>query len=256
MVKRKKLLFFLVAFGVLIFILLLIKINKKPMTPISSLPKQESIRQAAVAGSFYPADTKVLKAKLENFLSQAKPITTSGQLKILIVPHAGIDYSGEVAAWGFKQAEGKDYKRIIILGASHQAYLDYAALDDSDAWETPLGKVDIDKDLVKVLVSQEEKIKVDSSPHRDEHSLEIELIFLQEVFSGFKIVPILVSQPSDETIDYLAKKISQNLDDQTLLVVSSDLSHYPSWETANRVDKQTIEAIISGKKDNFERTIK
>lgn len=217
---------------------------------------QKQIRRPAVAGSFYPDSLQQLDTKLTDLFNQVGTVSAIGKLRILIVPHAGIDYSGRVAAWGFKQLEGKDYKKIILLGASHRAYFDHVVVDESSSWETPLGRVEIDWDLAQAIIDKSKKITKDSNPHREEHSLEIELIFLQKVLSNFKIVPILVSQPEDKTIDYLAQKISQNLDEQTLLVVSSDLSHYPTWELANKVDQQTIVSILTGKKETFEQTVK
>lgn len=256
---QKKLFFFLVIFFIFLLalsmIIKIIKTNKKQKSSVLP-PQEKTVRRPAVAGSFYPADSQQLNTKLKDFLNQAEPISVTGKLRILIVPHAGIDYSGRVAAWGFKQVEGGGYKQVILLGASHRAYFDHVAVDDSSSWETPRGSVEIDQDLVKAIVEENKKIVNDSVPHKEEHSLEIELIFLQKVLSDFKIVPILVSQPSEETIDYLAQKISQNLDEETLLVVSTDLSHYPSWETAVQVDNRTIEAILLGKKDDLEPTIK
>lgn len=217
--------------------------------------KQMSIRKAAVSGSFYPASTQILESKISGFLSKTKKIPQEGKLRILIVPHAGIDYSGNVAAWGFGQIDKKEYQRVILLGASHRAYFDHAAIDGSNSWETPLGKVDIDHDLIDAFIDENYKIRIDSRPHLDEHGLEIELIFLQKVLTDFTIIPVLVSNPSEGTIKSLADKISQYLDEKTLLVVSTDLSHYPPWQIANHVDNETIESILAGKKGIFERKI-
>lgn len=173
----------------------------------------------------------------------------------MFVPHAGISYSGNTAASGFKQIEGKNYSRIILLGSSHRHLFSHAAVFDQGSWKTPLGNVKIDENLATAILDKKYNITADISPHNEEHSLEVELIFLQKVLKNFRIVPILVSQSSDELINNLAQKISDNFDDQTLLVVSSDLSHYPTWETANLVDKQTIKAILTGKKELFERSI-
>lgn len=217
---------------------------------------QGQVRQAAVAGSFYPSSTSELDTKISDFLSKSEKISASGKLRILIVPHAGIEYSGGVAAAGFKQLEGGDYTKVIILGASHRSWFDHAAVYAKGSWETPLGKIAIDEELTSSIIDKEKKILADTVPHGDEHSLEIELIFLQRVLKNFEIVPILVSNPSEQLIDTLAKKISDNFTDDTLLIVSSDLSHYPDWKTANVVDDKTVKSILSGKKDTFEATIK
>lgn len=225
------------------------------------------VRQPTVAGSFYPVEPQELDAQISDLINQTRqiaggsrpayrrgrPAYRRGKPKILIAPHAGIVYSGKVAAWGFKQIENLDYSRVILLGASHQSFFNHVAIFDQGFWETPLGKVAVDEDLAKEFLDK--NIISDLSPHLREHSLELELIFLQKVLKDFKILPILVSQPTDEALENLAQKISQNLTGKTLLVVSSDLSHYPSWEIANQVDQKTITAILSGKKDLFEKTI-
>jgi AmmeMemoRadiSam system protein B/AmmeMemoRadiSam system protein A len=232
---------------------LMIKKSEKNQKPS---PTRKPIRQPAVAGSFYPANKQELDQQLTDFFKKTQTVEISGKSRILIVPHAGIVYSGEVAAWGFKQIEGKNFKRIILLGASHQAWFDHVAVDASGFWQTPLGKVEVDEDFTSSLIDEDKKILSDSSPFSAEHSLEIELIFLQKILKNFTIAPILVSNPSDQLIDYLAQKIADNFDDQTLLVVSSDLSHYPTYDTANLADEETIGGILSGNKETFVKTIK
>ncbi|PIU68239.1 AmmeMemoRadiSam system protein B, partial [candidate division WWE3 bacterium CG06_land_8_20_14_3_00_42_16] len=229
----------------------------KGETTSSSTQRSESIvRQPYVAGSFYPADSQELAARLNAFLSGVDKIEASGKLRILIVPHAGIDYSGNVAAGGFKQLEGQSYRRVILLGVSHNVYFDHIAVYPSGEWETPLGKVAVDEDLAQTLTDEPQMIKSNRQAHEQEHSLEVELIFLQQVLSDFKIVPVLIGQVADETLSSLARKVSNNLSDQTLLVVSTDLSHYPSKKVADEVDRETIEAILSGNSDIFTQSIK
>lgn len=215
----------------------------------------QNIRKPAVAGSFYLADAAELDKEITTLINQSKKISLAGKIKILIVPHAGIVFSGPTAASGFKQVENQDYSKIIILGVSHRAWFDHAAVYDKGIWETPLGKIDVDENLASAIIAQNQKIIADQNVHQDEHSLEVELIFLQKVLKNFKILPILLSQTSDQLISDLAKKISQNFDDQTLLVVSTDLSHYPLYEIANQVDNKTISAILSGNLEKFSQTI-
>jgi len=214
------------------------------------------IRKPAVAGSFYPDDKKKLSDELSLFISRAKKIPSQTPLKILIVPHAGIVYSGQTAAWGFKQIENKNYQKIILLGASHTAWFNHAAVFSQGVWETPLGRVDVDEKLAKKIIDKSKDIINDQTPHWQEHDLEVELIFLQRVLKNFKIVPILISNPDSQLTDSLANKIKNILDEKTLFVVSSDLSHYPSWETANKVDAQTINAVVTGNMTYFEEKIK
>jgi AmmeMemoRadiSam system protein B len=218
------------------------------------MSETQTVRPPAVAGAFYPDDKAQLDKILTSLINQSEKITAEGKLKILLVPHAGIQYSGPTAAAGFKQIENLNYRRVIILGASHRAWFNHAAVFAKGAWETPLGKVEIDENLAKNLIN-ESNILADNFPHREEHSLEVELIFLQKVLKNFKIVPVLVSQTDENLINNLAQKIAQNFDDKTLLVISTDLSHYPPYEIAKKVDSQTIEAILSGDEKKFSQTI-
>lgn len=257
MKNRDDLLLMVLVLGI-ISVPIILKVFYKPKnTNLQTTSNQTStlVRQPAVAGSFYPANPVELTAQLTNFLNNAASIDAPGQLRILIVPHAGTVFSGQTAAWGFKQIKNQNYSRVILLGASHHAWFDHAAVYNLGSWETPLGKVAIDENLAAALLDKKQKITADLSPHQQEHSLEVELIFLQQILDRFTIVPILLSQPSDQLIEDLAQKISLYSDDQTLLVVSSDLAHYPTWETANEVDSQTIEAILTGKKEFFDQTI-
>lgn len=241
--------------GAIILLVLPVVLARRKMKPKKVTPKVSITRQPAVAGSFYPSDLKELDQQITSLINQSEKISAAGKLRILIVPHAGIVFSGRTAAAGFKQVENQDYQRVIILGASHQSWFDHAAVFNEGEWETPLGRVTVDKSLANALIDENKKITADTNAHSKEHSLEIELIFLQKVLKNFRIVPILVSQTSDQLVSDLAKKISQNFDEQTLLIVSTDLSHYPPYETANQTDDQTVKAILSGNKEEFEKII-
>lgn len=115
----------------------------------------EKMRKPVVAGSFYPADKKTLEEKLDLFFKNTKKLKIEGKPRILIVPHAGIDYSGQTAAWGFVQIEGEDFEKVILLGASHQHWFLYGALDEVRFWQTPLGKVVVDGKFVSCFVDGE-----------------------------------------------------------------------------------------------------
>jgi AmmeMemoRadiSam system protein B/AmmeMemoRadiSam system protein A len=238
--------------GVILLSLLWPQPGEKTKGTQEKKPEMAVVRKAAAAGSFYPAKREELDNKLTSLLNKATKKTT-GSLRILIAPHAGLDYSGETSAFAFKQIEGGDYNKIIVLGPSHYHQFDDAALIADGSWETPLGPVEIDNTLAQKILSPEQKIIADPSVHVEEHSLEVQVIWLKKILANFKIVPILVSQPSEELISALAFRIAQNMDEKTLLVVSSDLSHYPNYETANQVDRQTMEAILSGNRTGFEQ---
>jgi len=238
--------------------LLLVLLNRVKIENESNLVKEVTVRQSAVAGQFYPRNEGDLRVMADKFLSVAKQKTKKIDSfpRILVVPHAGWEYSGQIAAFGFAQIENSDFKRVILIGPSHQAFFEGAAIDDSDYWQTPLGQVAVDKTLANKILAPQEGIAANREAHKNEHCLEVELPFLQVVLSDFKIVPILIGQASESTLELLAQEIAANFDEKTLLVISSDLSHYPDIETARVVDQQTVEAILSGSKDKFVEILK
>lgn len=213
------------------------------------------IRKPAVNGNFYPDDKGFLKKQIGAFLGRSQKIIKE-KLQILIVPHAGYEYSGQTAAWGFKQLENQGYQKVILIGASHRNWFDKAAVYDCGIWETPLGRVNIDAELAKNLITQNNFIEANVAVHKEEHSLEVEVPFLQQVLGDFKLVPILLSRPNPEVLEALAAAIANNFDEKTLIVISTDLSHYPTFEVANEIDKKTIQLIINGEAKKFSSWIK
>ena len=214
------------------------------------------IREPAVAGQFYPAEKEALEEQVASFLAKAEPLNEEEAPNFLIVPHAGYPYSGPVAAQAFARVREGNFKTVILLGPAHQAYFSGAALDGNDFWQTPLGKVALDKEKISKLQDKEGGIIINSLPHENEHCLEVLLPFLQTVGGeDFKIIPILLGQADEAFLELLAQKISNVFDEQTLLVVSSDLSHYPPADLARAVDEQTVAAILSGKEEVFSKTL-
>lgn len=196
-------------------------------------------RKPAVAGMFYPDDEEELKGQVERFLEKAKPkkITPKG----LIVPHAGYVYSGPVAAFGYKLLQRLDQKKeykIVIIGPSHRVPFIGAALSEARGWMTPLGTVPVDVESQKKLLS--ENIHFLSEAHELEHSIEVQLPFLQMVLKKFKIIPISTGMINPEV---LAKEILPIIDENTILIASSDLSHFHNYETAKKIDSRANEAI-------------
>ncbi len=213
-------------------------------------------RKPAVAGSFYPADKNLLQQELSTYLNRTRFVFNSKKIKVLIVPHAGTVYSGQTAAWGYKQLSEKQYAGIILLGVSHTSWFNHAAIWPNGGWQTPIGLSFVDKKACLSLLNPKQKIIIDRLPHLSEHTLELQLIFVQQLFPSTKIVPILISHPEPTLIDTLASKICQLIKANYILIVSSDLSHYPHYSTAQLVDNQTINAIISGQLSNFETQVK
>lgn len=208
--------------------------------------EKQVVRQPAVADQFYPVNPADLAEQINELLEKAKPAQIKGKIKVLLVPHAGYVYSGPVAAYGFKALQSQSIKRVILLGNSHQQYFAGAVIDGSDQWQTPLGLAEIDTQLRDALLKDEPLFKINSDVHQTEHSLEVELPFLQTVLTDFKILPVLVSQLTDEQSEKISQALAKYLDEQTVLLVSTDLSHYPSYEQAKYADQKTIAAILTG----------
>jgi AmmeMemoRadiSam system protein B/AmmeMemoRadiSam system protein A len=218
--------------------------------------EHQGVRHPAVAGQFYPADAKELANQVDGFLDKTEIVNPEKKVLGLVVPHAGYVYSGQVAAWGFGQLKDASIDTVILIGNSHRAYFDGAAVYEKGYFKTPLGEVEIDANLAQKIISENKIIKADVKPHKEEHSLEVEVPFLQRVLKNFKVVPILMGSGDLSDVKILAQAISKNIIGKNIMVVASaDMSHYPLYKDANYADKKTYEAILSGSVDNLENTI-
>jgi len=219
-------------------------------------PMYKSIRQPAVAGQFYPEDKEELKKQINKYLAAAPEQKIAGQVKAMMVPHAGYDFSGPVAAYGYKLLVGQKIKTIVLIGNSHHDYFSGLAIEASDSWQTPLGMVEVDQALAKKLVAAESDIKFNSQPHQYEHSLEVQLPFLQTVLTeGFKIVPILFGNEPGDDWQKLAQALTKNLGPDDLVIASSDMSHYPANDDAQKIDQATLEKVKAGQVTELEKYI-
>lgn len=194
------------------------------------------IRHQQVAGYFYPADKDKLQKDIAIMLQVAKPEKAFNNIFGIVSPHAGYMYSGKTAAFAYNLLKDKFYKTVIIISPSHAEYFPGISIFDGDAYETPLGIVEIDQIMVDMLVENSKIIFRGIQGHRKEHALEVQIPFLQTVLKNFKIVPIVMGDQSKIFVDELAEKISKVVDDNTLVVASSDLSHFYSSEEAERLD--------------------
>jgi hypothetical protein len=195
-----------------------------------------------VAGRFYPADPGRLRTDVLELLAQTK---SSGVLpKALIAPHAGYIYSGGVAAhaFGTLREHGSTIRRVVVIGPAHYVPLRGIAAPLAASFETPLGRVPVDPSGLAELATLPYVIRSDV-PHAPEHALEVELPFLQMLLPSFRIVPLLVGDAEPQAV---ADALRRLWDSETLIVVSSDLSHYHDYETARRLDAATAGAIERG----------
>ncbi len=218
--------------------------------------QNKKVREPVVAGQYYPADGEALVQQIDNFLVKAEKAEMEGKILGLIAPHAGYEFSGQVAATAFAQLAGENIETVILLGNSHHQYFEGAAIYPGGYFKTPLGEVEVDAELAKKIIDYNSAIKADDGPHDVEQILEVEIPFLQRTLKKFKIVPILFGNTPGNMAEIVAQAISQNMGNKNILVVaSSDMSHYPPYEKANYADKKTAEAILTGEVKNLETTI-
>jgi hypothetical protein len=203
------------------------------------------VRRPAVADLFYPGNKKALTSLVEGYLAKA-PLDPCSKEEIvaLIVPHAGYLYSGKIAAHAYRQIRGNDYEVVVLIGPSHLMGFEGASLYNGDYYETPLGRVKINRTLSEALVRQNKGFRFLPEAHEREHSLEVQLPFLQRSLSDFSLVPILMGSASLSTCKAVAQGLANQLSGKkALLVASSDLSHYHPSEVARQLDQSAIEAI-------------
>ncbi|MGD0200556.1 MAG: AmmeMemoRadiSam system protein B [Bryobacteraceae bacterium] len=207
-----------------------------------------SIRHAAVAGSFYPADPKELARMVDDLLSRAPAQAVNEPVVALVSPHAGYVYSGAVAAHGYALLKGKKIQRVVVIAPSHVDAFPFAAVYDGDAYETPLGAIPVDRAFAAKLAGGS-LVRLSSRGHvvsgeRGEHSIEVQLPFLQRTLGQFQLVPIIMGDQSYEISRALGVALASRLQGtDTLIVASSDLSHFHPYDDAVTLDRKTLRAI-------------
>jgi hypothetical protein len=221
-----------------------------PEATVETPTKTETVREPAVAGAFYPGDKEQLEQMIRGFLAKAPDQPVEG-LRALICPHAGYVYSGQTAAYGYKQLAGKSYRTVIVLAPSHYSAFRGAYIAPIGAYATPLGNVPLAKEAAKLaatapFVAQPRcawgRPVSDPSARPDayEHSLEVQVPFLQTVLKEFALVPVVFGDVDPKSV---ADALSDRIDDQTLLVASTDLSHFHSDAEARKLDQSCVDAI-------------
>ena len=198
------------------------------------------IRPAAVAGLFYPAQPQTLRQQLQRMLADVP--TGERAPKAIVVPHAGYVYSGEVAASAYARLQpARDrIRRVVLIGPCHRVPLSGLAVPTVGAFETPLGNVLLDGDAIEQLL-QLPQVQISDPAHQQEHSLEVQLPFLQQVLDDFRLVPLVVGDADTGQVSQVLQTLWGN--DDTLIVISTDLSHYHDYDTARALDTATCRAI-------------
>ena len=201
-----------------------------------------SLRSAAVAGLFYPADPRELHTLVTDLLHKAAPSAVGATPKAMILPHAGYVYSGPIAATGYAAlaAARETIKRVVLLGPTHRVGFTGIALPSAAFFATPLGKVTVDP-LARQQLAGLPNVLILDQAHALEHSLEVHLPFLQEILENFTLVPLVVGDVAYEAVAEVIERLWGG--PETLIVISSDLSHYHDYATARRIDAATSHAI-------------
>lgn len=201
-------------------------------------------RPAAVAGLFYPADPALLAREVTAMLRAVPAMAVAGEnIKALVVPHAGYVYSGPIAATAYAalaQAATR-IRRVVLLGPAHRVAFHGLALPDADAFETPLGIVPLDAGAMRALANFPQ-ISINAAAHAREHSLEVQVPFLQTVLGEFSLLPLVVGMATPEQVAELLERVWGG--DETLIVISSDLSHYLPFAAAQTHDRQAAQTIL------------
>jgi len=204
----------------------------------------QDIRKPTAAGGFYPEKPEELKSMIQTYLSGAEYREFSGKLHAVIVPHAGYAYSGRVAAEAYRQLEGKKYDAVVIVAPSHYESFGGISIYPGDGLETPLGVVNIDKELAEKIEKSAEIVSFSRRGYGQEHSLEVQLPFLQTVLPNTPVVPLVMGYQNFSFSYTLGTALGEVLkDSNVLLIASSDLSHFHPYDEAVRMDNEVVEAI-------------
>ncbi len=209
------------------------------------------VRPPAHAGTFYPASAKELDNLIEKYLRDASVTPMPKKITGIMVPHAGYVYSGPTAAHAYALVAGGPYESVLVIAPSHRELLRTASVFQEDAYVTPFGRLEIDKELAEKIVAQNESLNFSDVGHgvtgdSAEHSLEVQLPFLQKVLPDIPIVPIVLSDPTPELCESVGRAIADALDKKSALIVAStDLYHGYSYDACVEADSKTLDAIES-----------
>jgi hypothetical protein len=202
------------------------------------------IRKSVIAGTWYPGDPSTLTGEIRSYLKKVPEQAVGGPVVGLVSPHAGYVYSGQIAAHGYRLLEGRRYHAVVVIGPSHRVLFRGASVWPSGGYETPLGVVPIDSELAGAILGADPVLNSDRKPHAAEHSVEIQLPFLQVVLGTFAFVPIVMGTQDYRTCEAVADAIFRAAEGKNVLVVgSSDLSHFHTYEQAKRLDQALVDLV-------------
>jgi AmmeMemoRadiSam system protein B/AmmeMemoRadiSam system protein A len=226
-----------------------------PQVPLPGTKEQQKERKAGVAGSFYPAEPEKLTAMIDQMLAQVSSPPIEDPIIAVVAPHAGYPYSGPVAAYSYAALKGHKYTRVIVIAPSHFESFNFSSVYAGDAYTTPLGSIPVDHAFTQQLAEITSTIRLSGKGHdpkgeRAEHAIEVQLPWLQRVLGEFALVPIIMGDQSYESSRALGLALTKLIQasetpEETLIVASSDLSHYHPYDDAVTIDHKTLHAIES-----------
>ncbi len=245
----------------LLFIISLLLTSSVAVAQVSKGGREagmKEIREPAVAGAFYPDKPEVLSRDVKKYLENAKKEKIEGEIVALVSPHAGYMYSGQVAAFAYKLVEEKTFDSVVVVAPSHRALLKGASLYDRGGYRTPLGVVPVDTELSKKMMERKKEIQFLPEAHSQEHSLEVQLPFLQVALKSFKLIPIVMEPYWNwETCQSVASAIAETVKGKrVLLVASTDLSHFYTYNIAVELDKIFLNHIERFDVEGLNRDLK
>ena len=213
----------------------------------AAMVSAQDVKESDLAGSWYPNSKAGLEALLGGYLKDAQTTEINGTVIAIISPHAGYQFSGPVAAYGFKAVQDQDVKTVVIVGFSHRIPFNGISIYDRASWRTPLGEVKIDEDLAKEIISKDQRIQFEPALFMGENSVEMEIPFVQMVFKDAKIVPIAFGTQDFADAKILAEALSSSIGHRqgVLMVASTDLSHYHPYDDAVSIDAHTMHVLKS-----------
>ena len=221
----------------------------------ASAASPQKVRPAGVAAGFYPADPKALSAMIDDLLAHATPPPVHDPILAVVVPHAGYQFSGPVAAYTYAELKGRKFSRVVVIAPTHYVPFDFTSIYDGDAYATPLGTVQMDKAFARQLVKLSPTIQLSGMGHDitsagAEHSIEVQLPWLQRVLGDFQLVPIVMGDQSYESSRALGVALAALIQDKktfgsTLILASSDLSHFHTYDEAVTMDHKTLGALAA-----------
>ncbi len=211
---------------------------------------EETIRRPAVAGQFYTGDPNELRSEIEEYIDASGLTGIEGEILSIISPHAGYMYSGRTAAYAYSILREAEFRNVVVISPSHTEYFEFSSVFGGKSYMTPLGEIPVNRELVDLITSKSELVRISSKGHsvspggRSEHALEVQLPFLQVVLDDFKLVPIVMGDQSRRSVEALGSVLGESLNGQdALIVASTDLSHFHDDGTARALDGVFIDNL-------------